>query len=95
MLRIIVFTSLASRTRKKFVLAELPNSSSETEDMRKIRYILPNSTVNILTKMCSQTSYFTVKFGKIYRIFFISSVSEIFGNSFRGSEVFKMVLIGH
>ena len=29
---------------KKFVLQELPNSS-ETEDMRKIRYILPNFTV--------------------------------------------------
>ena len=31
-------------TWKKFILEELPNSS-ETEDMRKIRYILPNFTV--------------------------------------------------
>ena len=39
-------------TRKNFVLQELSNTP-ETEDMRKIRYILPNFTVNIITEMCS------------------------------------------
>ena len=34
-------------TRKKFILEELLNSS-ETEDMRKIRQILPNFTVKYL-----------------------------------------------
>ena len=37
-------------TRKKLILEELPNGS-ETKDMRKIRQILPNSTLNILTEM--------------------------------------------
>ena len=35
------------RTRKKFIHEELPNNS-ETEDMRKIRWIFPNFTVKYL-----------------------------------------------
>ena len=50
--------SVVAYTRKKIVLEELLNSS-ETEDMRKIRKILANSAVNILTEMCSQTIDFT------------------------------------
>ena len=55
------------RTRKKYILEELPNSS-ETEDMRRIRYILPNSTVNIITEMWSQRIDFTELYSKISRI---------------------------
>ena len=54
-------------TRKKYILEELPNSSV-TEDMRKIRYILPNSTLNILTEIWRQRIDFTELYSKISRI---------------------------
>ena len=53
--------------KKKFVLEELPKSSN-IEDMRKIRQTFLNSTVNILTEMCSQTIDSTELYSKISRI---------------------------
>ena len=55
------------RTRKKCILEELPYSS-ETEDMRKIRWILANSTLNIITEMWSRRIDFTELYSKISRI---------------------------
>ena len=54
-------------TRKKFIHEELPNNS-ETEDITKIRWILPNSTLNILAQMRSQKIDFTELYSKISRI---------------------------
>ena len=83
MLKIIVLIPLASWYTEKFCSWRIIEKF-EKWGYAKIRKILPNSIVNILfIERWSQTIDFIVQFGKIYRLFRIFAVSELFGNSSR------------
>ena len=66
-------------TRKKIIFEELPNSS-ETEDMRKIRQILPNlqsnnsNSSNIITEF--EIFYYTEKNISEFFLFFIGILPQ-------------------